>query len=140
MADSKNSRSDISKESGPALARNDRERNVGQRREAGLAPLTNPFAFMDQMTQEMDRVFDRVLNDFGFPRRSWLSRNAMPSSNRDAVWSPRIEAFQKGDRFIVRAELPGLKKDDVQVELTDDALTIQGELRQEHEQEDEGYY
>jgi HSP20 family protein len=139
MADSKN-RSDTSKEGGPALARQDRDRNIGQRREAALAPLTNPFAFMDQMTQEMDRMFDRVLNDFGFPRRSWLSRSASPSSNREAVWSPRIEAFQKGDRFVVRAELPGLKKDDVHVELTDDALTIQGELRQEQEQEREGYY
>src|SRR5262249_12190231 len=47
---------------------------------------------------------------------------------------------QKGDKYIVRAELPGLKKDDVQVELTENALTIQGERREQHEEEREGYF
>jgi HSP20 family protein len=127
MADSKTTRSDTSKESGL------------QRREAGNFQ-ANPFAVMDQMTQEMDRVFDRVFRDFGFPRRSWSPRNTFSPSSAEGAWTPRIEAFQKGDRFIVRADLPGLKKDDVQVELTNDALTIQGELRQEQEQQRDGYY
>jgi HSP20 family protein len=47
---------------------------------------------------------------------------------------------QKGDRFTIRAELPGLKKDDVQVELTEEAVTLRGERREEHEEEREGYY
>ena len=51
-----------------------------------------------------------------------------------------FQAVQKGDRFVVRAELPGLKKDDVQVEMTDDAITIHGERRDEHEEERDGYY
>jgi HSP20 family protein len=127
MADSKTTRSDTSKESGL------------QRREAGSFQ-ASPFALMDQMTQEMDRVFDRVFRDFGFPRRSWAQRNAFSPSAAEGAWTPRIEAFQKGDRFIVRADLPGLKKDDVQVELTNDALTIQGELRKEQDQQHDGYY
>jgi HSP20 family protein len=95
---------------------------------------------MDRMTEEMDRVFDRVFGDFGLPRRSWLSRNLVTPSTGEGLWAPRIEAFQKGDRFFVRAELPGLKKDDVQVELTDEALTIRGERREEREEEREGYF
>jgi HSP20 family protein len=42
--------------------------------------------------------------------------------------------------LIVRAELPGLNKDDVHVDINDDVLTIQGERKQEHEEEREGVY
>jgi HSP20 family protein len=88
----------------------------------------------------MDRTFDRVFRDLGAPRRSWLSRGLFGSPATQGIWSPRVEAFQKDDRFFVRAELPGLKKDDVQVELTEDALTIHGERREEREEQREGYF
>ena len=42
--------------------------------------------------------------------------------------------------MIVRAELPGLNKDDVKVEVTDDGLIIRGERKQEHEEKGEGFY
>src|SRR5581483_4716661 len=91
-----------------------------QRRDMGIS---HPFAVMDQMAEEMDRAFDRIFHGWGFPRR------------RDTgLWSPRVEAFQQGDRFVVRADLPGLKKDDVHVELAEDAITIQGERRHEKEE------
>ena len=97
-----------------------------QRRDTGVA---HPFALMDQMAEEMDRAFDRMFRGWGLPRR------------REAgLWSPRVEAFQRGDRFIVRADLPGLKKDDVHVEVTEDAITIHGDRREEHEEQREGYY
>jgi HSP20 family protein len=81
-----------------------------------------------------------VSRGFGFPPRPFLSRGAFGLPSRQTIWSPRVEAFQKGDKFIVRAELPGLKKEDVNVELTDDALTVHGERHEEHEEEREGYY
>jgi HSP20 family protein len=139
MADSKTTRSDI-KEGGPALARQEREHRGAQRWDPSFGSSAHTFEWMDRLTQEMDRVFDRVSRDFGVPRRSWLSSGLFGSAARQRLWSPRVEAFQKGDRFVVRAELPGLKKDDVQVELTDDALTIHGQRREEHEEDREGYY
>jgi HSP20 family protein len=57
-----------------------------------------------------------------------------------ALWTPQIETFQRGDRFVVRADLPGMKKDDVNIELTDDSLVIEGERREEREEDREGYY
>lgn len=101
--------------------------------------MTNPFELMDRMSDEMDRVFNRMFREFAMPRSSWPTMGPGRTSGQQA-WSPRVEAFQKGDQFCVRAELPGLKKDDVQVELSDDALTIQGERKQEHEEEREGMY
>ena len=57
-----------------------------------------------------------------------------------ALWTPQIESFQQGDQFIVRADLPGMKKDDVRIEVADDSLTIEGERKEEHNEEREGYY
>jgi HSP20 family protein len=56
------------------------------------------------------------------------------------MWSPQIEIFERGSQFIVRADLPGLTKDDMKVEITDEALTIQGERKQEHEEDREGWH
>ena len=56
------------------------------------------------------------------------------------VWSPQIETFEREGQLVVRADLPGLKKDDVNVEITDDAITISGERRNEDEERREGYY
>jgi HSP20 family protein len=137
MPESKATRTDVStgKETGQALARNERGM---QRREPGA--YASPFEFMNRMAEEMDRTFDRIFRDWGMPARSWLARMPFRGLTREGVWSPRIEAFQKGDRFIVRAELPGLKKDDVQVEVTEDAITIHGERQEQRDEEREGYY
>ena len=62
------------------------------------------------------------------------------SEMAQSIWSPQIEVFTRNGQFCVRADLPGLNKDDVKVDITDDALTIQGERRQEHEESREGYY
>lgn len=145
MAESKTNRADASRESGSAVASRERERDYSglQRRPAG-GWLSSPWEVMNRMTEEMDQMFGRVFRDFGgVPRRSWSMRQpsrSLGSFGQHGLWSPRVEAFQQGDRFIVRAELPGLKKDDVHVEIHDDALTIHGERREEHEEEREGYF
>ncbi len=124
---------------GQALAQRDRDRGSLQSSRQGIWP-ASPFDFIDRMADEMDQMFDRMLGGFGMPRRSWLARSPFQPFERQGLWSPRLEAFQKGDRFIVRAELPGLKKDDVQVDVSDGAITIRGERREEHEEDREGFY
>ena len=100
----------------------------------------SPFGLMRRMTQEMDRAFERIFEDVGFGRGLGLSQSPFAGAEAGAFWAPRIEAFQKEDKFIVRAELPGLKKDDVEVNVTDDAITIQGQRQEEHERKQEGFY
>lgn len=142
MADTKTQREgaahkEIAAKNTQSLARTEREGRGLRRWDPAAA---SPFEFMERMSEEMDRWFDRVSRDIGFPRRSWFSRGLFGTAASPGAWTPRVEAFQKGDRFIVRAELPGLKKDDVQVELAENALTIRGERREEHEEEQEGFY
>ena len=93
----------------------------------------SPFQLMRRMSEEMDRMFDRVLGGAAGDRGA-LSPGGV------AAWSPRVEVFQKQDKFIVRAELPGISKDDVQVEIGADQLIVQGQRREEHEEEREGFY
>lgn len=100
----------------------------------------SPFGLMRRMTQEMDRTFDRLFDELGFGRGSGLSRLPFSGFEGGGTWSPRVEAFQKGDRFIVRAELPGLKKEDVDVHVTDEAITIQGQRQEEHQHDEEGFF
>jgi HSP20 family protein len=103
---------------------------------------SSPFTFMRRFSEEMDRLFE----DFGFSR-GWLTpslgHDLWPSRSGEfsqSLWSPQVEVFEREGQLVVRADLPGLSKDDVKVEVTDDAIMITGERRQEHEEKREGYY
>jgi HSP20 family protein len=109
-------------------------RDVARRREFGLTP----FTFMRRFSEEMDRLFE----DFGFGRGlstfgSGLDRLGAFGS---AAWSPQVEVFERDNQLVVRADLPGMTKDDVNVDITDDALIIRGERKSEREEDEEGYY
>ena len=76
---------------------------------------------------------------FGLTTRSGLPFQSGRTGS-GSMWSPQIETFQRGDEFVVRADLPGMKKDDVKIDITDDSITIEGERREQHEENREGYY
>ena len=57
-----------------------------------------------------------------------------------ATWEPNIEVFQRGSELVIRADLPGLSKGDVIVEVADDAVTIRGERREQHEEQHDGFF
>jgi HSP20 family protein len=96
-----------------------------------------PFSMMNRFAEEMERMFE----DLGIGR-SWLASRIRPGMAEigQAMWSPQIEIFERGGQFIVRADLPGLTKDNVKVDITDEALIIQGERKQEHEEDREGWH
>jgi HSP20 family protein len=55
-------------------------------------------------------------------------------------WTPAVETFQRGNEFVVRADLPGLSRKDISVEIGEDAMTISGERSYDHDEEHEGVY
>jgi HSP20 family protein len=106
---------------------------------ARTSPETNPFAIMRRFTQDMERLFD----DFGgFTFPGFSNREFFPFGTefKDFDWMPQIEVLQTNGDLMVKADLPGLTRDDVKVELTDDGLTISGERKEEKEEEREGFY
>jgi HSP20 family protein len=111
-----------------------RQRGLVRREPFAPSPWpASPFAIMNRFANEMDRLFE----DFGFGRGLLAPRGFGEISQ--STWSPQIEVFEGEGQIVVRADLPGLSKDDVKVDITDDALTIQGERRHEHEQCDESF-
>ncbi|NPV81554.1 MAG: Hsp20/alpha crystallin family protein [Firmicutes bacterium] len=69
-----------------------------------------------------------------FPRRrgeGWFS---------GGPWLPAVDVYDRGDSIVVKAEIPGVDKDEVSLTLTDDALTISGETRRDEEVKDKDYY
>jgi HSP20 family protein len=112
------------------------------RHERGLLerPLpSSPFSFMRRFTEEMDRLFE----DFGFGRMGiGASLGEMsPSGFRElgrAAWIPQIEVFRRNDELVVRADLPGMRKEDVRIDVQRDHLVLQGERTWSQEDDREG--
>lgn len=86
----------------------------------------SPFAMMRRMMQDMDRMF--------------LDRMTAPETGEMGTWWPAVEVSEQSGELVVRADLPGLKKEDVKVELTDEGLILRGERKREHEQREGQMY
>lgn len=91
----------------------------------------SPFTMMRRFMEEMDQYMGQGRQGRGGEGR------AVADSD---FFSPAVEMFERGGNLVVRADLPGLTKDDVHVEVTDDALTIAGERRSEHEEQQGGVF
>jgi HSP20 family protein len=95
-------------------------------------PITrwNPFLEMERMQREMDRLFSGGLAPLT------RGEEAMTISE----WSPRVDITEDDKEFVVKAELPEVKKDDVKVTVEDGVLTIRGERKAEKEEKGKKYH
>lgn len=92
-----------------------------QKQDASAWPAFGP---LFNLRDELDRLFAGPFTD--------LAR----SSQFASVWNPAIDLFEDKDNLIVKAELPGLKKEEIEVSLDDGALSISGERKNEPKLED----
>ena len=88
-----------------------------------------PSPELDDMRRKFERDFVRPVV------RSIYGR--IPEEQKG--WAPAIDIIEKGDNFIVKAELPGLKQEDIDVSVTEDMLTIKGERKPDSGVKDEEY-
>ena len=86
-----------------------------------MAVMVRPEPF----SREVDRLFDAF---FGQSDRSGRR------------WVPPMDLVEAGDHFVLKADLPGLKDEDVKLEVQDGTLTISGERKSEHEASEGGWY
>lgn len=98
-------------------------------RARGLGRAASPFALMTQLSQEMDRLF----GGFGGPWSAPISGSRFADDER--WWSPAIEVEEREGELVVRADLPGTKREDIHVDLDGDLLTIRGERKQACEED-----
>jgi len=109
----------------------EQQRNLARRQEYYPARDVfnfSPFAVMRRLSEEMDRAFSST---FGLTR-GW--------SGDAAGWSPAVEVRERNGNFEVLAELPGMNKEDVKVECTEEGIIIEGEKRREQETDEGGYH
>lgn len=96
-----------------------------------------PFNLMRRFADDMERMFED-LNEFRTPYLK--SEFKFPSEFQTSIWTPKIEVLESNGDFVVRAELPGLKKEDIDIEISDNSIALSGERREEKKDEGEGYF
>jgi len=82
---------------------------------------------INRMNRNMNRMF-----------RRFLRRTPSPAF-MEGAWSPAIDLEEDADKYIVKAELPGINKEDIKVSVTDNTLTLSGERRFEREGREKAY-
>jgi HSP20 family protein len=84
-----------------------------------------PMRELNALQGEMNRLFNSFFDEGAESRRRW---------------APAVDLLEREDSLVLKADLPGLTEDDVQIELRDNVLTIAGERKAEHEDQQNGYY
>ena len=89
---------------------------------------------------EIDRWFDRLTEDFWrrpFPRLMFGDRWPLPTIS---IKTPSLDVFEEKDELVVKADLPGMSKDEIEVTVTENVVTIKGEKQKEEEVKEKDYY
>jgi HSP20 family protein len=90
----------------------------------------SPFALMRRFMEDIEQQWPQL----------GMGRGGQGMATAGEFFAPPVEIFEREGHLIVRADLPGLTQDDVHVEVTDEALTIAGERRSEHEERQGGFF
>jgi HSP20 family protein len=85
-------------------------------------PLRNLSSLRDEMDQLFERVFQSPWD--GIQPTQWMGN-----------WAPVVDLYEEKDNLIAKAEIPGMKKDEIEITLHDDVLSISGERKIEHKAE-----
>jgi HSP20 family protein len=93
----------------------------------------DPFSILRQMTAELDRAF---AEPFWSGRRQRGS--SQPGDSKE--WSPKLDVFERDGKMVTRVDLPGVKKEDVTVEVGDGQLALSGERRHDREEQHDNVY
>jgi len=84
----------------------------------------DPFHQLSSLRDEIDRLFESPF--------SALSEGLQPFMSG---WSPALDLYEDKDNFLLKAELPGMKKDEIEIQLHDGVLTLSGERKEEKKSE-----
>ncbi|HMJ88695.1 MAG TPA: Hsp20/alpha crystallin family protein [Candidatus Acidoferrum sp.] len=89
------------------------------------SPAWSPFRHLSVLRDEIDRLFESPLNSLTSDSQQFLGG-----------WLPSIDLYEDRDHLTLKAELPGMKKEDIDIALHGDVLTLSGERKEEEKVED----
>jgi HSP20 family protein len=86
-----------------------------------------------------ERDMDRMMNDFvGRRMRPWWPERWLRGDSE--ITTPALDVYEEKDEIVVKAELPGMDKNDIEVNISDSELTLKGEKKKEDKIEEDDYY
>jgi HSP20 family protein len=90
-----------------------------------IAPFDSPFGTLQRLQEDMGRLVG------GF----------LPGATEvPQVWQPAVDIYEEGNQWVVKADIPGVEPDDIELQVTDDGLKIAAETVSEEQTQDMGYY
>lgn len=92
-----------------------------------------PIGVLRQMTSELDRMFDEPWALFRWPSAEF-------ASPEEPMWAPKVDVVTRDGKLFTRVDLPGMKKEDVLVQVQDGYLTLSGERTKETKEEKDDVY
>jgi len=92
----------------------------------------DPFNDLVSLQRDMGRLF----SDLG----GWVVPTRRRAEGETVMLTPTIDVIRHGEDMVIRAEIPGVKPEHIDISVTDDMLTLKGERHEEHEMTDEDYY
>jgi len=97
---------------------------------AGYSRKYPSFFGLHSLQNDVNRIFDEFFRGDVLADNSFFTRD----------WSPAVDILEKGDSYVLNAELPGMSKDDVKITIEENVLTIKGEKKNEEEKKDENVH
>lgn len=91
-----------------------------------LMKATSPWSLLDEFNREFSRMLPGFADD--------------DSRVVGSTWAPAVDIKEEDDKFVIRADIPGVSPDDIEVSMEQGVLTIKGERKHEAEENKEGYH
>lgn len=82
--------------------------------------------YLRDIQDDMTRMLEETLEDFGI--------TGARLSGKEKAWRPAIELYEQNGNYQLKAELPGIHKEDIDVEIGEDMITVKAEMKKEQEE------
>jgi len=92
------------------------------------------------LRDEVDRLFDDFLHDFGPLRHGWLGRPFAWEHGKRAAFLPTIDLRENETAYVLVAELPGMKKENLELSLAEETVILKGERKEEKQEKGESWH
>jgi HSP20 family protein len=87
----------------------------------------DPFRELTSMREDMERLFDSMAGRY-------------PREHVEALWAPSVDVEESAEAITIRAEVPGMNKEDIKLTVSDNMVTISGERRHQLEQKEKTFH